>query len=114
MKIKRDKEKKEKTEEEKKLDVYRKAKNIGLAAMGTGLGILGLSAVGRPKVKEEHPTLGENLNDKSGKINLLRAAGIGLSAAGLGLHGISAVKYNTLKRKLKKEREENDNPEKKD
>lgn len=113
MKIIRDKEEKSKTKEEKKLDAYKKAKNIGLASLGVGGASILTSKMGI-KLNNKDMYQSKKGDDNKGNINLLKAAGIGLSAAGLGLHGYAAIKYNALKRKLKKEKEENDNPEKKD
>ena len=115
MKIIRGKEeKKPKTKEEEKLDAYKKAKNIGLASLGAG-GSAALSSIVAKQLNKQ-PSKKGNPDKQTGEgtINFLRAAGIGLSAAGIGLHGYAAVRYNALKRKLKKEKEENDNPEKKD
>ena len=120
MKIKRDEDKKKpKTPEEEELSEYKRAKNIGLAALGTGAAFLGTSRAGR-KFNENLKKIAEK-NLKEGKpapttepirdrdIKISKAAGIGLGIAGLGLHGISAVKHRKLKKKLQKEKEADDN-----
>lgn len=111
MKIKRDKDKKELTPEEKELKGLKRAKNIGLAALGTGGASVGLSVVGK-KINSKASDPKFKTSDKD--IKALKYVGLGLGAVGAGLHGISAVKYNKLKKKLKKQQEEekNDNPEK--
>lgn len=112
MKIKRDKEKKEKTAEEKELDTYKKAKNTGLAAMGTGAFFLGTSRIGNNRArKAETEDMRKELTKHS---KIAKISGLALGVGGGLLHGISAVKYNKLKNKLKKQQEEekNDNPEK--
>lgn len=125
MKIKRDKDKKELTPEEKELKDLKRARNIGLAALGTGAVSMLTSRIGRKyndtksvkesierSIKENNPDLSEAIPTKY--IKALKYGGAGLGAVGAGLHGISAVKYNKLKKKLKKQQEEekNDNPEK--
>ena len=112
MKIIRDK--KEKTEEEKELDAYKKAKNVGLAAMGSSAVFYGISKVGKGFNKLPNGGKEPTRHVSEGDINFEKAAALGLGAIGLGLHGVGAVKYNQLKKKLKKEKEENDNSEKKD
>lgn len=121
MKIKRDKDKKKpKTPEEEELSEYKRAKNIGLAALGTGAVFLGTSKLGRKfnetpsikesierSVKENNPSLSKGVSPRD--IKITKAAGLGLGITGLGLHGISAVKYRKLKKKLQKEKEADDN-----
>lgn len=111
MKIKRDKEKKELTPEELELKSYKRAKNIGLASLGTGAAFYGISKIGKGynKIHKDRP---ENQVDRK-DINFEKAAAIGLGAIGLGLHGIGAVKYRKLKKKLR-EKEEDDNSKKED
>lgn len=106
MKIKRDKDKKELTPEEKELKDLKRAKNIGLAALGTGAVSMLASRAGRKTPRD--------YDGKPKNIKVLKYGGEGLGIIGAGLHGISAVKYNKLKKKLKKQQEEekNDNPEK--
>ena len=108
MKIKRDKDKKELTPEEKELKELKRARNLGLAALGTGVASYGLG-FGQGKLNEKASD-----DDFKHRIGALKYGGIGLSAIGAGLHGISAVKYRKLKNKLKKQQEEkaNDNTEK--
>ena len=111
MKIKRDKEKKELTPEELELKTYKKAKNIGLASMGSGAVFYGVSKIGKGynKIHKNNPDRQVDPKD----INFEKAAALGLGAIGLGLHGIGAVKYRKLKKKLQ-EKEENDNSKKED
>ena len=124
MKIKRDEDKKKKkelTEEEKELRDLKRAKNIGLASAAAGGLLAGVSRLGRKF--NEQPSIKESIgtdNDKSIRKSTLGAQkwiGGGLAASGLALHGISAIKYRKLKKKLdaqKKEEEDkkNDNPKK--
>ncbi len=119
--IKRDK--KEKTEEEKELDSYKRGRNVGLAALGTGAGLAALSRIGKNTKRKDGSPIQLNNPDSDHYIDPVKArklalwSGVGIGALGLGLHGISAVKYNKLKKKLKKEKEEektDDNTEKKD
>jgi len=113
MKIKRDKDKKELTPEEKELKDLKRAKNIGLAALGTGGASVGLSVVGK-KINLNSKASDPKFKTSDKDIKALKYVGLGLGAVGAGLHGISAVKYRKLKKKLKKQQEEekNDNPEK--
>ena len=112
--IKRDKNKKEKTEEEKELDSYKRGKNIGLAALGTGAGMAAMSRIGKN-------AKGSQLNDPNSKFyldpkyrKLALAGGATIGALGLGLHGVSTIKHRKLKKKLKEEKNTDDNSEKKD
>lgn len=112
MKIIRDKKREPKTEEEKELDDYRRAKNIGLASIATGGTVLLSSRLAeKASNKDKYPSM---KTIKKVDPRVLKLSGIGLSGIGLGLHGVGAVKYNSLKKKLKKEKEKDDNPEKKD
>lgn len=125
MKIKRDKDKKELTPEEKELKELKRARNIGLAALGTGAVSMLTSRIGRKyndtksvkesierSIKENNPSLSKAIPTKD--IKALKYGGAGLGIIGAGLHGVSAVKYRKLKKKLEKQQEEkkNDNPEK--
>ena len=112
MKILRNKEKKEKTPEEKELEAYKRGKNIGLAATIAGPAFYGISKLGENYNKLPSK---KNSPDKidTADINFEKAAGIGLGALGLGLHGVSAVKYRKLKKKLEEEEQKNDNKSKK-
>lgn len=122
MKIKRDEDKKKKelTPEEKELQDLKRAKNIGLLALGTGAVSMLTSRAGRKfndtksvkesierSIKENNPSLSKAIPTKD--INILKYGGIGLGAVGAGVHGVSAVKYRKLKNKLKKQQEEDDN-----
>lgn len=113
MKIIRDKEKKEKTPEEKELEAYKKAKNIGLTAMGVAPVFYMVSKSGKVFNKLRHGGKDPNKNIPQGDINYEKGAALGLGAIGLGLHGIGAVKYRKLKKKLQ-EKEKDDNSETKD
>ena len=108
MKIKRDKDKKELTPEEKELKELKRARNLGLAALGTGVASYGLG-FGQDQLNKKASSDDFKHNSKA-----LKYGGIGLGVIGAGLHGISAVKYRKLKNKLKKQQEEkaNDNTEK--
>ncbi len=122
MKIKRseDKKKKELTEEEKELRDLKRAKNVGLAGAVAGGLLTSVPRAGnwynnqpRQKKSRERSILENNpdldLSISKGKLNALKWTGLGLAGTGLALHGISAVKYRKLKKKLdaqKKEEEE--------
>lgn len=108
MKIIRHKEKKDLTPEEKELAELKKARNIGIASSALGLGALVGSRI--PHNKSEHPNL--NISNPKGKEKLLKVGGIGLAGSGAALGTVGEIKYRKLKKKLQKEKEENDNPEK--
>lgn len=112
MKIKRseDKKKKELTEEEKELRDLKRAKNIGLAAMGIGgagwaLGRIGGRAISKNSDgQDKYPSMNKD-GIKSAK-RILNVVGPSSIIAGAGLHGISAVKYRKLKKKLDAQKKE--------
>ena len=108
MKIKRDEDKKKKelTPEEKELQDLKRAKNIGLLALGASPVLLGLN---RLSERKDSKASGPNFHDQPKDRRILKASGIGLGILGAGVHGVSAVKYRKLKNKLKKQQEENDN-----
>lgn len=118
MKILRGKEKKEKTPEEKELEDYKKAKNIGLAAMGTGAAAVLGSRIPKAiaEYKKNHPDSNLDKNNTSkGDYRRLGIGGLVIGGTGLALHGLSALKYRKLKKKLKEmKEEEDDNTKKKD
>ena len=102
MKILRDKDKKEETPEEKELKVYKRAKNLGLASLGTGAVALGASKfLAGMNDKKKNPS-SPGVDPVDAKV--AKVSGIILGSAGGLLHGISAVKYRKLKKKLEKEK----------
>ena len=117
MKILRDKEKKEETDEEKRLKDYKKARNVGLATLGTGALATIISRF--PKNSSDESKGYNNYpNKESGKKDYkkLLLGGLITAATGAGLGTVGAIKYRKLKKKLEKENKEkeNDNTEKKD
>ena len=108
MKIKRDEDKKKKklTPEEKELQDLKRAKNIGLLALGASPVLLGLN---RLSERKDSKASDPNFHDQPKDRRILKASGIGLGILGAGVHGVSAVKYRKLKNKLKKQQEEDDN-----
>ncbi len=92
------------TEEEKKNKEYKKMRNVGLATLGTGAALFGISKL--KKGADEQPSSNSKFDTKSLKV--LKVAAPSLAALGTGLAGYGEIKRRNLKRKVKEEGEKKD------